>query len=148
MKKLDVCNIIETEIIFASRQEGVAMIDMNAIIASNILAILKKQNKKQINLAIALQTNKQMVSKMLNGTRMINAIELKQIADFLGVTMQDLTKLQGNIIDIDIVHVFIGKVESEEAKKALKIADTLSNMILFHSKVKEHGMKMMETYDA
>lgn len=123
------------------------MIDMNAMIASNILAILKQQNKKQIELAEALQTNKQTVSKMLNGARMINAIELKQIADFLGVKMEELTKMQRSM-DTDIVHAFMGKVESEQAKNALKIADTLSDMILFHSRVRENGMAMMEAWDA
>ena len=124
------------------------MNNMNAIIASNILAILKKQNKKQIDLAEALQTNKQTVSKMLNGARMINAVELKQIADFLGVKMEELTKIQGNTVDTDIVHAFMGKVESEQARHALKIADTLSDMILFHSRVRENGVKMMEVWDA
>ena len=123
------------------------MIDLNATIASNILAILKQQNKKQIDLADALQTNKQTVSKILNGTRMINAIELKQIADYLGVKMEELTKTQGNIADTDIVHAFMGKVESEQAKNALKIADALSDMILFHRRVRENGMAMMEAWE-
>lgn len=124
------------------------MIDMNAMIASNILAILKQQNKKQIDLAEALQTNKQTVSKMLNGTRMINAVELKQIADFLGVKMEELTKIPDNTVDTDIVHAFMGKVESEQARHALKIADALSDMILFHRRVRENGVKMMEVWDA
>ena len=123
------------------------MIDMNAMIASNILAILKQQNKKQIDLADALQTNKQTVSKMLNGTRMINAIELKQISEYLGVKMEELTKIQANTVDTDIVHAFMGKVESEQAKHALKIADTLSDMILFHSRVRENGAAMMGAWD-
>lgn len=50
------------------------MIDVNAMIAANIAANLKRQNKKQIDLAEALQMNKQTISKMLNGSRMINAI--------------------------------------------------------------------------
>ena len=123
------------------------MVNMSAMIAGNILAILKQQNKKQTDLAEALQTNKQTVSKMLNGARMINAIELKQIADFLGVKMEELTKFQGNTVDTDVVHAFMGKVESEQAKNALKIADTLSNMILFHSRVRENGTVMMEAWD-
>ena len=123
------------------------MNDMNELIASNILTILKQQNKKQIHLAEALQTNKQTVSKMLNGARMINAIELKQIADYLGVRMEELTNIQGNIVDTDIVHAFMGKVESEQAKNALKIADTLSDMILFHRRVRENGMAMMEAWN-
>ena len=119
------------------------MFDVNSMIAANIVAILKKQNRKQIDLAGALQTNKQTISKMLNGSRMINAIELKRIAEFLGVKMEELTKLQG-----DIVHAFMGKVESEEAKEALNIADKLSNMILFHSRVRDNGMAMMKPWEA
>lgn len=123
------------------------MMDMNMAIASNIFAILRQQNKKQTDLADALQTNKQTVNKMLNGSRMINAIELKQIADFLGVKMEELTKIQAKAADTDIVHVFMGKVASEQAKNALEIADKLSDMILFHSKVRENGAVMMEAWD-
>ncbi len=123
------------------------MNDINMIIARNILTILKKQNKKQVDLVKALQTNKQTVSKMLNGARMINAIELKQIADFLGVKMEELTKISQNTPETNAIHVFMGKIESEQAKNALEIADRLSDMILFHKKVRENGMKMMEEND-
>lgn len=124
------------------------MIDVNEMIAANIVAILKQQNKKQIDLAEALQTNKQTISKMLNGSRMINAVELKRIAEFLGVKMEELTKLRENVADTDIVHAFMGKVESEQAKEALQIADRLSDMILFHRIVRENGMVMMESWEA
>lgn len=124
------------------------MIDVNAMIAANIAAILKKQNRKQIDLAAALQTNKQTISKMLNGSRMINAVELKHIAEFLGVKMEELTKVREDSGDTDIVHAFMGKVESEEAKEALKIADKLSDMILFHRRVRDNGMAMMKTWEA
>lgn len=124
------------------------MIDVNAMIAANIIEILKRQNKKQIDLAEALQTNKQTISKMLNGSRMINAIELKQIAQFLGVKMEELTKVRQDSVDTDIVHAFMGKVDSEQAKEALQIADRLSDMILFHGKVRENGMAMMESWEA
>lgn len=123
------------------------MLDMNMTIANNILAILKQQNKKQIDLAEALKTNKQTVNKMLNGSRMINAIELKQIADFLGVKMEELTKIQAKAVDTDIVHAFMGKMSSEQAKNALEIADKLSDMILFHRRVRENGAVMMEALD-
>lgn len=123
------------------------MSDINMMIARNILTILKKQKKKQVELAEALGTNKQTVSRMLNGARMINAIELKQIADFLGVKMEELTKIPENMPNTDIIHVFMGKVDSEQAKNALEIADKLSDMIIFHSKVKANGIAMMEGYD-
>jgi hypothetical protein len=84
---------------------------------------------------------------------MINAVELKQIADFLGVKMEELTKISENgthtagMADTDIVHAFMGKVESGQAKNALEIADKLSDMILFHSRVRENGVEMMEAWD-
>jgi len=122
------------------------MIDMNMIIASNILACLKRHNKRQIDLADAIGTTKQTVSKMLNGSRMINAIELKQIADYLGVRMDELTRIAQDTQEVNVVHAFMGKVTSEHAKNALKIADELSDMILFHRRVRENGTAMMESW--
>ena len=63
---------------------------------------------------------------------------------FLGVKMEELTKIPAHIPDTDVIHVFMGKVESEQAKNALQIADKLSDMILFHSRVRENGAEMME----
>lgn len=123
------------------------MVDMNTVIAGNILSMLKKQNKKQTDLANALRTNKQTVNKMLNGTRMINAVELKSIAEYLGVKMEELTKIPSIHADTNIVHVFMGKVQSEQAKQALVIADELSDMTLFHKKVRENGEAMMIAWE-
>mgnify|MGYP002544157820 FL=1 len=123
------------------------MVDMNMMIAGNILSLLKKQNKKQTDLANALRTNKQTVNKMLNGTRMINAVELKSIAEYLGVKMEELTKIPSIHADTNIVHVFMGKVQSEQAKQALVIADELSDIILFHKKVRENGEAMMIAWE-
>ena len=123
------------------------MVDINTIIAGNIFVLLKKQNKKQTDLADALGTTKQTVNKMLNGTRMINAAELKSIADYLGVKMEELTRISAVQADTDVVHVFMGKVQSEQAKRALEIADELSDMILFHKKVRENGNAVMTAWE-
>ncbi|MBE6013763.1 MAG: helix-turn-helix transcriptional regulator [Lachnospiraceae bacterium] len=123
------------------------MLDMNMNIAANISAILKKQNKKQTELANAIGTNKQTVNKMLNGARMINAVELNQIAEYLGVRMEDLTRISPEYAETDIALAFMGKVQSDEAKQALKVADELSDMILFHKRVRENGNNMMETWE-
>ena len=123
------------------------MVDINTIIAGNIFVLLKKQNKKQTDLADALGTTKQTVNKMLNGTRMINAAELKSIADYLGVKMEELTRISAVQTDKDVVHVFMGKVQSEQAKQALEIADELSDMILFHKKVRENGNALMTAWE-
>lgn len=123
------------------------MFDLNIIIAKNISSILKQQNKKQVDLANALHTNKQTVHKMLNGSRIINATELKQISEYLAVKMEDLMKISRVTTDTDIVQAFMGIVESEEAKEALRIADKLSDMIIFHKKVRENGNAMIDLWE-
>jgi hypothetical protein len=58
-----------------------------------------------------------------------------------------LTRIPEKAVDTDMVHAFMGKVDSEQAKTALDIADKLSDMILFHSRVRENGTAMMEAWD-
>ena len=41
----------------------------------------------------------------------------------------------------------MGIVESEEAKEALRIADKLSDMIIFHKKVRENGNAMIDLWE-
>lgn len=128
-------------------QGGNKMMDMNMVIANNILAILKEKNIGQSELADVLHTNKQTINKMLNDTSMINANELRLIADYLGVKIEELTKIGKESYDNNIVHSLIGKVNSEQAKEAIEIADNLSDMILFHRKVRENGIEMMDSWE-
>ncbi len=123
------------------------MIDMNNVIASNILNLLKRQDKKQQELADGIGATKQAVSKMLNGSRSINAIELSKIAEFLDVSMDTLVKIPAPLPEMSFSMAFMGKVTSEGGKKALEIADTLSDMILFHTEVRSNGLKMLQPWE-
>lgn len=123
------------------------MLDMNCVIANNILILLKKQNKKQQDLADGIGTSKQVVSKMLNGSRAINAIELSKIATFLNVSMDVLVKLPVIPQETSFTLAFMGRVTSDGGKKALEIADTLSDMILFHTRVRENGINMLQPWE-
>ena len=62
------------------------MVNMNEIISNNIINIMKQSEKKQVDLAGYLGVSKQIVSKMLSGARIINAIELQKISEFLNVS--------------------------------------------------------------
>lgn len=123
------------------------MLDMNCVIANNILILLKKQNKKQQDLADGIGTSKQVVSKMLNGSRAINAIELSKIAVFLNVSMDVLVKLPVVPQETSFTLAFMGRVTSDGGRKALEIADTLSDMILFHTRVRENGINMLQPWE-
>lgn len=122
------------------------MVDANVVIANNILNCLKKQNKKQVDIANGIGTTKQTINKMLNGSRMINAVELKKIADILNVQVDELIKMPDITPEDNIVHVCMGKVSSKQAENTLLIADKLSDMIIFHSNIRKNGMRMTEVW--
>lgn len=120
------------------------MNNASLIIASNIQKELKKENKKQTDLARSLNVSEQTVSKMLNGSRMISAIELQEISNFLHVSMEKLLEIPVKPIDNDIIHVFMGRVKTKEGKEGLKFIDELSKEILFNNRVYENGLGGME----
>ena len=124
------------------------MMDINMMIANNILDILRKQGKKQLDLADGIGVSKQTMSKMMNGGRTINAVELKKIADYLKVSMECIMQVPEVATETDVIHTFMGRVETEEAKEALRIADEVSDMILFHNRVRKNGLAMMQPWEA
>lgn len=124
------------------------MVNMNEIISSNIIKLMKQSEKKQIDLAAYLGVSKQIVSKMLSGARIINAIELQKISEFLSVSMESLVKVPEVIPEINAVKAFMGKVESVEAKEGLKIADEVADLICFYARTRENAMEMMKSWEA
>ena len=67
------------------------MVKASEIISNNIMNIMKQNGKKQIDLADYLGVSKQVISKMLTGGRMINAIELQS---FLALPWKILLSVQ------------------------------------------------------
>ena len=123
------------------------MLDVNMIIANNIQAELKKENKKQVDLAEGIGVSKQTMSKIMNGARAINAIELHKISEYLHVSMDSLMKMPEKPMDTNVIHAFMGRVKTEEARKGIRLADELSDMILFHTRACENGKKMEQLWE-
>ena len=65
---------------------------------------------KQIDLANAIGVSKQIMSKMLNGSRLISIAELHKIGDYFCVTMDDLLKAPVESTEVDVMRAFMGKV--------------------------------------
>ena len=124
------------------------MVNVNEIISNNIMNIMKQNNKKQVDLAGYLGVSKQVISKMLSGARMINAIELQKIAEFLDVSMESLVKVPQVIPETNTVKAFMGRVESQEAKDGLAIADEIANLICFYARTRENAIEMMQPWEA
>ena len=123
------------------------MVDINVVVANNIMDQMKKHNTKQIELANAIGVTKQIMSKMLNGSRLISIAELRKIADYYHVQTDDLLKEPAVSYDTNVVRAFMGKVNSDAAREALRTADELADMIIFHANVRENAKEMSKTWE-
>lgn len=123
------------------------MVDINVVVANNIMEQMKMHNTKQIDLANAIHVSKQIMSKMLNGSRLISIAELHKIADYFHITMDDLLQNSTESAEVDVMRAFMGKVGSEEAQEALRTADKLADMIIFHANVRENAKVMSEKWE-
>ena len=117
--------------------------DMNTIIVNNIIDVMKEKNKKQIDLAGDIGVSRQIMSKMLNGGRVINAVDLAALAKALNVSTERLVELPKERTETNAVRAFMGSVNTDAARKGLEIAETLATMIVFHTKAYHNGMKMI-----
>ncbi len=124
------------------------MVGINTVISNNILMLLKQNGKKQNELAEALGISKQVMSNMLSGSRMINAIELHQMADFFHVTMESLIKTPSVAKDVNAVHAFMGEVKTPAARRSLEIADEMADMVLFYARVRSNAEELDRTWEA
>ncbi|MFR8547158.1 MAG: helix-turn-helix domain-containing protein [Lachnospiraceae bacterium] len=124
------------------------MVNTSKIISGNIMNIMKQNGKKQIDLADYLGVSKQVISKMLTGGRMINALELQKISEFLGTSMEDLVRRPEVLKETNAIKAFMGKVETQEAKDGLGIADEIANLICFYARTRENAEEMMKPWEA
>jgi len=107
---------------------------MNAVfysqVGSNIQTELDKRNMTQQSLADALRVSKQVMSKIVNGTKAINVDELTQIAHVLGIsvdallTVPDRNAPQHNFS-------FMGRIQNAATKDKIEMLKTVIDEILF-----------------
>ena len=124
------------------------MVKASEIISNNIMNIMKQNGKKQIDLADYLGVSKQVISKMLTGGRMINAIELQKISEFLGTSMENLVKRPEVFQETNAIKAFMGKVETQEARDGLAIADEIAYLLCFVARTLENAEEMMKPWEA
>ena len=123
------------------------MLDINVVVANNVIEQMKEKNVKQIELANAIGVTKQVMSKMLNGSRMINIAELHKISEYFGIKMDDLMYESTVSQEENVVKVFMGKVNTEAAREALNTVDELADMIIYHANVRENAKIMSKIWE-
>lgn len=124
------------------------MLNMNEVIASNIMDNLRKSGKSQIDLAHHLGISNQVMSDMLDGSQTINAVKLQKIAAFLNVSKEELVRILETTREVDVVQSFIDNGYSGSAREGLEIADQLANLICFYARANENAEKMMQPWEA
>ena len=124
------------------------MNSMNRTISSNVLKLLRKNGKKQNELADAIGVSKQVMSNMMNGNRIINATELSLIASFFNVKMEDLMRSSEYNREENALHAFMGEDQSPEAKESLEIANRLAKMILYYARLCNNAEEMNRSWEA
>lgn len=117
--------------------------DMNDIIGENITEVLREKGKTVEELAEALNLSVTEVRQVLWGIQVINGPMMSAIAVYLGIERARLVRILSNIMDRDIMGLFGSRVSSENGKHAIRLADEISDMILFHSRVRKNGEQMM-----
>ncbi len=123
------------------------MVDINVVVANNIADQMKKHNTKQIDLANAIGVKKQVMSKMLNGSRTISIAELHRIAEFFHVSTDNLMESPVAECEENVVMAFMGKVNTEAARDALHTVDELADMIIYHANVRDNAKVVSETWE-
>ena len=120
---------------------------MNQAIGNNIRKHLKKIGKSPSDLAGYLGTTRLAVGNMLDGSRTVNAMELREIALFCKVSVADLVKVPKDGGGMDVIQPLIGKVGSDSARRGLETADRIADMICFYAKANENAEEMMQPWE-
>ncbi len=123
------------------------MTDMNEIIVNNIIEAMHRNSMRQVDLAEKIGVSKQVMSKMLSGDRMINAVELASISKAVNTPIEELVKMPTKPADVNVFKAFMEEVHTPQAKRALEIADEIADLICFHSKCQENGEKMLRAWE-
>lgn len=85
-------------------------------IGANIASMLEVQDRSQQSLADDLHISKQVMSKIINGAKAINAMELQAIAKSLDVGIESLMNSPTPYVPTQLAFGFMGKITNEETQ--------------------------------
>ena len=109
-------------------------------VGNNIQQILSDQGKTQQSLANDLGISKQVMNKIIAGSKAINVAEISKIASALSVTTDRLLAVALET-DHEPIHsfAFMGKIENEETKKKIEFLMTVIDEILMLEEYADAG---------
>ena len=129
-------------------QEVVRVSSFNTVVGKRIQECLNKKGWSQARLADELDVSRQVVNKIIHGRKNITLEEVKLIADKLEIGLEELIEKAENKDkeerEVDPLIVFMGEVESQEAKDGLNKAKKIMDLIIFHRDINESRQHLFD----
>ena len=91
-----------------------------AQVGANILSKIESRGMTQQNLADALGISKQVMNKIIKGSKAINVNELAKIASVIGTTTDELLTVSGEPVSADSMS-FMGSVTDDETLEKIEL---------------------------
>ncbi|WP_248404082.1 helix-turn-helix domain-containing protein [Butyrivibrio fibrisolvens] len=91
-----------------------------AQVGANILDKIERKGMTQQSLADALGISKQVMNKIIKGSKAINVNELAKIASVIGTTTDELLTVSGEPVSADSMS-FMGSVTDEETLEKIEL---------------------------
>ncbi|MBR1710482.1 MAG: helix-turn-helix transcriptional regulator [Clostridia bacterium] len=124
------------------------MIGMNRTVNCSVNKLLRLNNKTERQLAEYLGIGQKDLSNMLNGVKMVNSEVLQQIADYFHVPVKRLMEASEAAEPGDVIKTIMTQVKSPVARRSLKFADELADMVIFYARVREGAEELEEVWEA
>ena len=105
-------------------------------VGCRIQEFLTQKKMTQQSLADNLKVSKQVMSKIINGSKAINIVEIVAIAKALGVTVDNLLSVK-TIETPSHAFNFMGKIENDNTKRKISILRDVIDEILFLEEYKD-----------
>lgn len=107
------------------------MKSLYVLIGERIQSYLDQHKLSQKEFAERINVSPQVMNKIIQGKKAINAVEIQQIAKALSISTNDLVgEVQPNSPIIDPVLYMMGKTENEQTKEKLRFLDHVMEQML------------------
>ena len=104
-----------------------------AEIGARIRALREEKGFSQNDLAKALGVSRPVITKIENGNKAINSVEIRQIADFLGGSVEELTK---PVNDEGLVALFREQRQDARFLESVALIESLARDLIGQMKLR------------
>lgn len=105
-------------------------------VGSNIQQLLKDTGMSQQGLADKLGVSKQVMSKIISGSKAINVAEISRIANALAISVDELLQVKTRTDDVEVFS-FMGEIQSENTREKVSHLQKVINELLFLDEIVE-----------